>query len=148
MVAVVDGEAWEVNGTLYLDEQKSIVSSPTIAHAVIDSEVFDFAYSEKRDNTLKLKEVLFNPINEDILGVTSVTLDYNDDEFKGEVYFNPSLTAGYGYGINGLGQREPVRSVKTEKIEVDDDGFITTIGGFCTMRYYFCIVKEGKGEDS
>ncbi len=129
MVAVVGGEAWEVNGTLYLDEQKSIEASPTIAHAVVDSEVFDFAYSEKRDNTLKLKEVLFNPINEDILGVPSITLDYNEDEFMGEVYFNPSLTAGYGYGINGLGQREPVRSVKTEKVEVDDAGFINTMGG-------------------
>ncbi len=129
MVNVVGGEAWEVNGTLYLDEQKVISSSPTIVHTFSDSEVFDFAYSSKRDTALKVKEVLFNPINEDIIGIPSTTLDYSEDDFRGEVYFNPSLTAGYGYGINGLGQREAVRSVKTEKLDVDDSGFITTIGG-------------------
>ncbi len=127
MVDVVAGEAWEQNGTLYLAEQKVIEETPTVAHAFTDSEVLDFAYSENRDKSLKVKQVLLNPVSEDIYAEPAINFEYEDSQ--GEIYFNPSLTAGYGYGINGLGYRPPVRSVKTEIITVDDDSYITTLGG-------------------
>ncbi len=129
MVDVVGGEAYEVNGTLHLEEQKVIGESPIAVHTFSDNEVFDFSYSSNRDQSSRVKEILFNPITEDIFGIPSVTLDYDEKFFRGEVYFNPSLTAGYSYEIYGLGQREAVRSVKTEVIDVDDDNFINTIGG-------------------
>ena len=129
MVEIVKGEAWEQNGTLYLAEQKVIDVTPTVAHTFSEDEIVDYNYSENRESYLKVKQILINPISEDIYGIPSATLDYNEDEFSGEVFFNPSLTVGYGYGINGLGVRDAVRSVKTEKLTVDSDSQITVMGG-------------------
>ncbi len=129
MVNVVGGQAYEVNGTLHLDELKVIPMTPIIAHSFSDSEIFDYAYSDNRSSSNKVKSILINPITDDILGIPSSTLVYNDEAYTGEVYFNPSLTKGYTYTISGLGVRDAVRSVHTETISVEDETYITTIGG-------------------
>lgn len=129
MVNIVGGEYWEESGTLHLAEVKSIPIVPTIVHTFVEAEVLDYNYSENRASSLKVKDILINPIIDDIYGIPSVSLDYDEDLFKGEVYFNPSLTAGHGYGINGLGSRDAVRSVKTETITMDGDASLTTMGG-------------------
>lgn len=133
MVRVIGGDAYEVNGTLYLDELKSIPSTPTIAHAFTKSEVFGQSYSDKRDKTAKLKYILTNPVTDDIYSEPSISFDYDDDNMRGEIYFNPSLTKGFLYSISGLNAREPLQSVVNETINMSNGSFTRTKGGIDSL---------------
>jgi len=129
MVRVIGGDAYEVNEKLYLEELKSIDASPTIAHSFLKSEVFAQSYSDKRDKTAKLKSILTNPVTDDIYSEPSISFDYDNDNMRGEVYFNPSLSKGFSYSINGLSAREPLQSVVNETINLSDVSFTRTKGG-------------------
>ena len=129
MVRVIGGEAYEVNGTLYLDELKSIAAAPTIAHSFVSGEVFGQSYTDKRDKTAKLQSILTNPVTEDIYSEPVINFDYDDENMKGEVYFNPSLSKGFTYSVTGLNDRVPLQSVVNETISLSDVSYIQTKGG-------------------
>jgi hypothetical protein len=135
MVNVIAGDAYEVGGTLYLDKAKAIPETPTITHSFVDSEIFSFAYSDKRESTLLTKQVLINPVVDDIYSETSVTLEFDDDTNRGELFFNPSLSKGLDYTIDGIEYREPTVSNKVEKISLDNSNYTTTLGGIDALNY-------------
>ncbi len=135
MVNVVGGEVYEINGTLYLIEQKSIPSSPTIAHAFSDEEVFDFEYSDEIENSVLLKEVLINPITDDIYSEPSITVEYDEEVGIANVFFNPSLSLGNSYSFLGLIPRPVTLMNKTDTILIDGETYINTIGGIDSVLF-------------
>lgn len=135
IVDLVGGEMYEVDGTLFLDEQKAISLSPIIAHTFLDSEVFDYSYSTNRDKTILLNKVLINPVTNDLYSTTSTTLDFDEGEARGELFFNPSLKLGYTYSITGLNSRPETQTVVTEKIGVTNETSIKTKGGIDSIIY-------------
>lgn len=129
MVRTVGGEAFEVDGTLYLEPLKVISASPTITHAFLDSEVFDYAYSDKRDKSIKTKQILFNPLSDDIYSKPSAVFDYDVNLARGEILFNPSLSSGLDYSVTGLTTRVPSNSLVEEQVLVTNEIMLTTLGG-------------------
>jgi len=137
MVRVIGGEVYEINGTLYLDIIKTIEATPTIVHefGAIAGEVLDYAYSDNRDKSVKTKQVLINPITDDIYSDPSITLYFDDETEKGEVFFNPSLSFENPYIIEGIQFRPPTLSGKVETIPVAEVTHIKTLGGIDVLLY-------------
>jgi hypothetical protein len=129
MVNVVLGEAYEINGTLHLDLKKTIPAIPTIAYNFDDNsgDVLDYSFFDKRDKSLKAKEVLINPILDDIYTNPSCSLDFEGG--SGIIYFNPSLSHGLNYSIEGLSAEPKLVSQKNESFQVTNGSSITTLGG-------------------
>lgn len=134
MVTVIEGEAYEVDNHLVLDPLLGITGTRPIAHTYADGEDIEFAYSEKRSSTLKTKSVLINPAIDDIYSETSITFDYNEETKMGEILFNPSLTSGIGYTIEGITAKPPLQTEQTETISIDGADFVNTIAGIDSVR--------------
>lgn len=135
MVSVIGGEAFEVDGELKLNELAIIPETPTIAHTFDDSEVFSYAYSENRTSSNLTKEVLFNPVVDDIYSDVTATLDFDEDLSKGQILFNPSLSSGYKYYIDGIDSRKPLTINRVETFTLTDTTFVNTLGGIDSIEY-------------
>jgi len=135
MVAVIGGEKYEVNSTLILDEIKSIPQSPDIAHEFLDSEIFSYSYSDTINQSVVVKQVLINPISEDIYSQPSITCEYDETSSIASVYFNPSLSSGDSYSFLGLAPTPPINTTKVEKILVSAETQVHTIGGIDSVVY-------------
>lgn len=135
MVKVVGGDVYEHNGVLFLDEKKAIPQDATPVHSFIDGEYFDYSYSNARQSSLLVKQVLFNPILDDIYAETSINFEFDDNVGKGEIFFNPSLSTSLPVTIQGIYYREPTYSNKVESISIDNQMSITTLGGIDSVDY-------------
>jgi hypothetical protein len=135
MVSVVGGEAYEYNSSLYLEEIKTIDETPTIVHTFAENEFFNYDYSDNIEQSISLKQVLINPITDDIYVEPSINVQYNEDTKIAEVYFNPSLSLGEPYSFLGMIPRSPTNKTKTETILVSEETQLQTIGGIDTVLY-------------
>ena len=134
MVSVIGGEAYEIDGTLQLNP---IAQIPDVATPIIIDEpsVFDFSYSANRPQTIIAKEVLINPVTDDIYAESNIVLDYTDGEGRGELYFTPSLSSGVPYTIAGVTAREAVTSERLETFQLEGETVIKTLAGIDTIVY-------------
>lgn len=129
IVNVFKGDVYEHGSELYLEEKKAISSTPTIAHTFIDSEIFDFAYSDNRSGSSLLQEVLFNPTTDDLSTETFITFDYDESVGKGVALFNPSLSLNNEYFTSGLDVSSPMKLTITENIDLAISSFIVLKAG-------------------
>ena len=134
MVSVVKGDMYEVGGELYLDELNTISSNEPVAYTFSDSEVFSQSYTDKRDKSEKAKYVLINPITDDLISTSQVALEFSEDDKRGIVLFNPSLSKGFNYIINGLDDRSPTPTIVEEKIAINNESFFMTKGGIDSIE--------------
>lgn len=134
MVNVIGGEAYEIGGTLHL-EPLAVIPLAASDYIFVDADVFDYSYSSNRDSTVKAKDVLINPITDDLYSDSTITLDFTDGDGKGELYFNPSLTSGFEYSISGVVARVPVISERIETFALTNETSIMTLAGIDTIDY-------------
>lgn len=129
MVELVKGEYWEQDSKLHLSKMKRISATAQPTHVFSDAEVFEYAYSENDTIELQTKDVIINPISDDIYSETSITLDFDNQINRGEVFFNPSLSKGYDYSSSGLDvMGEQVLQVQ-EEVSLIDGSHIELKGG-------------------
>ncbi|MEA2037658.1 MAG: hypothetical protein U9O94_09175, partial [Nanoarchaeota archaeon] len=125
MVAIVKGNAFEINGVLHLEPFKMISNNAPISHTIDDS--FGYSYTDKAPHYKKAKQVLINPKTESLLSKPNIIFDYENT--MGEIIFNPSLASGFEYVITGLDYVEPSNVYKTENYTLDEESHIKTLAG-------------------
>ena len=135
MVNVVGGEAFEVGSVLHLAEIAAIPTAPTITHSFEEGEIFSYAYSDSIGQSVVLKQVLINPITDDLYVEPSITVEYDEDTLTASCFFNPSLSVGYEYSFLGMTPRTPTIVTKTETILLSEESYFRTIGGIDSIKY-------------
>lgn len=103
MVDVVGGEAYEVDGVLFLDEFKTIPNNPIVVETFDD--VIDYSFNNKINRYSKLKSVSINPEDESLYSTPDIKFNY--EGYRGEIVFNPSLSRGLAYSVENLNVTSP-----------------------------------------
>jgi len=133
MLSVISGEYYEQNGTLFLDKFKTISQNETPVTTILDSEVITHSFTDKVGSTNQIKNVLINPITDDIYSIPQVTIDFDSEKNTGIILFNPSINASSKYIIQGI-TPTPFNSTSsaiyyTESFELNAETVVTTLGG-------------------
>ena len=129
MLSVIGGELYEVKGALVLDIFKRIFENETPFASIQDGNVFKYSYTNKAPNPNKVKNILINPITNDIYSIPQVNIDFDEKLNRGIFLFNPSLNDNSTYKIQGVSVSNKEAIYYTEIFSLNDDTVITTLGG-------------------
>lgn len=129
MLKVIGGEYYEKNGVLYLDTFKTISETETPVAVIQSNEVFDHVFTDNVGKTEQVKNVLINPITDDIYSVPEANIDFDNEKNNGIILFNPSITSTSKYVIQGINTQPMEAIYYTESFSLTDETVLTTLGG-------------------
>jgi len=132
MVNVVGGEMYEIDSQLILNPITSIPASPNIAHTFSDNEIVAYSYANDTEKKSYTKEVILNPLTDDIYSEAKISLEFSGETGRGNVFFNPSLSQGHSFYRSGATMLQKT-FYKEEEILLQEEAYISTIGGIDTI---------------